>query len=450
MNTIAVVGAGIAGLAAAVRLSAAHDVTVFECEPYAGGKIHSQQLDGFVFEWGPNGFLSNAAELRALVHEAGLDAELAEAAPAAAKRFVYWHGKLHELPSKPPRALSMSLLSARGKLRALGDLLARAPRGDDTADAPDESVYTFAARHFGHEVAERIVSPALLGISGGDAAATSVDALFPRLRALEREHGSLLRGMTRARATPGRLSGFGARGMQRLTDRLAQMLGERLRLACAVEHIEPRATGWRVHHAGGELDADAVILTPPADVAAAIVEPCDAMLAEDLRAIPYAPMRTAGIAFRGQDVPVPLDGFGFLAARGQGLRILGALYTSTIFPGQAPAGTAYLRVFLGGGADPDAIALAPERARAIVRADLATALGITAEPTAYHEVTWPRAIPQYTLAHRALLRSIDRRLAEHPGLELAGNAYRGLGVGDTVRDARAVADRVNASLSPLG
>jgi len=449
MSTIAVVGAGIAGLAAAVRLAPAHDVIVFERAPSAGGKIRSQHLDGFVFEWGPNGFLSNAAELRALVHEAGLDAELTEAAPAAAKRFVYWHGKLHELPSTPPRALSMSLLSARGKLRALGDVFARAPQRDDAPGDEDESVYAFAARHFGREVAERIVAPALLGISGGDAAATSVDALFPRLRALEREHGSLLRGMVRARAAPGRLSGFGAGGMQRLTDRLAQMLGERLRLGCAVERIEPRATGWRVHHAGGELHADAVVMTPPADVAAGIVESCDAALAEDLRAIPYSPMRAAGIAFRAQDVSTPLDGFGFLAARGQGLRILGTLYTSTIFPGQAPAGTAYLRVFLGGAADPDAIALEPERARAIVRADLARALGITAEPTAYHEVTWPRAIPQYTLAHRALLRSIDRRLAAHRGLVLAGNAYRGLGVGDTVRDALAVADRLGGPLSPL-
>ncbi|HEY6234280.1 MAG TPA: protoporphyrinogen oxidase [Candidatus Elarobacter sp.] len=439
MSAIAVVGAGIAGLSAAVRLAAHHDVTVFEREPSAGGKIRSQHVDGFLFEWGPNGFLSSAAELWALVHEAGLGDELTQAAPAAAKRFVYWNGKLHELPSKPPRMLSTSLLSARGKLRALGDVFARVPPPGETAD---ESVYAFAARHFGREVAQRIVAPALLGISGGDAATTSVDALFPRLRELERANGSVLRGMMRARAKPGRLSGFGAGGMQRLTDRLAQMLGQRLRLGCAVERIEPRAAGWRVRHAGGEFDADAVVLTPPADVAAAIVEPCDAELAELLRAIPYAPMRAVGIAFRAKDVPVPLDGFGFLAARGQGLRILGALYTSSIFPAQAPAGSAYLRVFLGGAADPDAVGLEPDHARAIVRADLANALGITAQPIAYHEVTWARAIPQYTLEHRALLCRIDRHVAQHRGLALAGNAYRGLGVGDTVRDALAVADRM--------
>jgi oxygen-dependent protoporphyrinogen oxidase len=440
LSTIAVVGAGIAGLAAAVRLGAHHDVTVFEREPSAGGKIRSEHVDGFLFEWGPNGFLSSAAELGALVDEAGLSDELTQAAPVAAKRYVYWNGKLHALPSKPPRMVSMSLLSPRGKLRALGDLLVRVPA--PTSATADESVYAFAARHFGREVAERIVAPALLGISGGDAATTSVDALFPRLRDLERAHGSLLRGMMRARAQPGHLSGFRAGGMQRLTDRLAQMLGERLRLGCAVERIEPHAAGWRICHAGGELDADVVVLTPPAGAAAAIVESCDAELAEHLRAIPYAPMRAVGIAFRAEDVPVPLDGFGFLAARGQGLRILGALYTSAIFPAQAPDGTAYLRVFLGGATDPDAAALEPDHAQAIVRADLASALGITAQPIAYHEVTWAQAIPQYTLAHRALLREIDLRVAQHRGLALAGNAYRGLGVGDVVRDALAVAGRL--------
>ncbi len=234
------------------------------------------------------------------MREAGLDGALTQAAPAAAKRFVYWNGALHELPAKPPRALAMSLLSARGKLRALGDLFARAPA---RTAREDESVFGFAARHFGREVAERIVAPALLGISGGDAAATSVDALFPRLRELERAHGSVIRGMLRARAKPGRLSGFGADGMQRLTDRLAQMLGDRLHVGCAVERIEPLPAGWRIHHAGGTADADAVVVTAPAYAAANLVEQFDAELARELRGIAYAPMRVAGIAFRAQDVP---------------------------------------------------------------------------------------------------------------------------------------------------
>ena len=440
MSRIAIAGAGIAGLAAAVRLSASHDVAVFEREPLAGGKIHTETIDGFVFDWGPNGFLSNATELGALVRDAGLEADVVAAAPTAAKRFIYWHGALHELPAKPPRALSMTLLSPWGKLRALGDLIGRRP-APPAAGADDESVYAFAERRFGHEVAERMVAPALLGISGGDARTTSAAALFPRLGELERAHGSIIRGMIRARSSPGRTSTFSAHGMQRLTDRLADMLGERLHPGCAVERAEPHAGGWRLTHAGGETDDDAVLLCCPAPAAARIVEGFDPALAAELRAIRYAPMRVAGIAFRAADVAHPLDGFGFLAARGQGLRILGALFTSTIFPQQAPSGVAYLRVFLGGATDPEIVEYDAPATRAIVRADLARALGITAEPIAYHEAIWRQAIPQYDVDHRARMARIDERVRQHPGLALAGNAYRGLGVGDTVRDAAAVAAR---------
>lgn len=436
---VAVAGAGIAGLTAAFRLRAGHDVTVYEREPAAGGKIRSQQIDGFAFEWGPHAFLSSATELGALVGELGLEDELTEAAPEASTRFIYWNGALHALPSKPPRALTMSLLTPRGKLRALGDLVAG--RRDERAG--DESVAAFAGRRFGREVAERIVAPALLGVSGGDPATTSVDALFPRLRALEREHGSVIRGMVRSRAKPGRMRSFGARGMQRLTDRLAQELGAGVRLGCAVECVEPRGAGWRVHHAGGPSDADAVILATPAPETARIIEPCDAELAALLRTIAYAPMRVVGMAFRKDEVPA-LDGVGVLAARGQGVRILGALFTSTMFPAQAPGGTAYVRVFLGGAGDPQAVELDEATVCTIVRADLATVLGIAAEPIAYHQVSWSRAIPQYALEHRSTLGRIDVRVAGHRGLALTGNAYRGIGVGETVRDALAVAQRLTS------
>jgi len=433
VSRIVIVGAGIAGLALAVRLSTTHDVTVFEREPYAGGKMHSQTIDGFLFEWGPNGFLSSATDVRELITEVGLDDALIEASPEAAKRFIFWQGVLHELPSKPARLPSMSLLSPRGKLRALGELFVR------SRSAPEESVFAFAARRFGREVAERIVAPALLGISGGDAAATGVAATFPRLVELEREHGSVLRGTIRSRAKPGKLSGFGAGGMQCLADGLGARLNGRLRLSAPVERVVSSASGWRVESASGVVDADHVVVTAPADVAASLAAEWDPELAALLRRIAYAPMRVVGVGFRAADLPLPLDGFGFLAARGQGVRILGALYTSTLFPDQSPPGTAYVRVFLGGATDPGAAALDADAARAIVRDDLATALGITAEPRFYHEVIWERAIPQYGPGHRALLGEIDARVARLPGFALGGNAYRGLGVGDTVRDALAIA-----------
>jgi oxygen-dependent protoporphyrinogen oxidase len=432
---IAIAGAGLAGLMAAHRLRADHEVTVYEREATPGGKIRSQQIDGFLFDWGPNAFLSNATELAAVVDELGLGDDVTQAAAPASKRFVYWNGRLHALPSKPPQALSMSLLSPLGKFMALRELFV--PARD--AATQDESVAAFVTRRFGAEVAQRIVAPAVLGISGGDPASTSVDALFPRLSALEREHGSVLRGMVRTRANPGRMRSFGARGMQRLTDRLAD--GADVRLGCAVSSVEPAGAGWRVHHAGGTSEVDAVILATPAPETARILAPCDAELSALLGSIAYVPMRVVGMAFRADEVP-SLDGFGFLAARGQGVRILGALFTSTIFPTQAPDGTTYVRAFVGGATDPGIVELDEDAVQAIVRADLAAALGITAEPIAHHHVSWPQAIPHYAIGHRSLVEQIDLRLAAHRGLALTGNAYRGLGVGDTARDALAVAAQV--------
>jgi oxygen-dependent protoporphyrinogen oxidase len=434
-----VIGGGIAGLCAGLRLSARHDVVVIERSAAPGGKIRSQHIDGFRFDWGPNGFLSSATELCALVGELGLEDALIAVDSTASKRSIYWNGRLHTLPAKPPHALTMSLLSPLGKLRALCELAVPA-----RTQREGEDVYGFFARRFGREVAERIVAPALLGISGGDARATSIEALFPRLPEFESERGSVIRGMMQTRAKPGKLMSFSDGGMERLTDSLARKLGDRLRLGCEIERIEPRGSGWCVYAREGEIEADGVVLATPSNVAATLVEGFDVELARLLRTIDYAPMRVVGVAFRAEDVPVPLDGFGFLAARGQGVRILGALYTSTMYPDQAPAGTAYLRVFLGGATDPAALALDAASARAIVRADLATTLRITGEPVAYHEVLWPHAIPQYALGHRALLANIDERSTAHGNFAMVGNAYRGVGVGDTVRTAFAAAERLGS------
>jgi len=440
MSRIAVIGGGVAGLAAAYRLSADHDVVLFEREGTPGGKIRSQSLDGFLFEWGPSGFLSSAQELQALIAEIGLAEALTPAREAAKKRFIFWRGKLHQLPAKPPDALKMTILSPLGKLRALGDLFARKGGGSD-----DESVYAFMQRHFGREVAERLVAPALLGISGGDAATTSLAAIFPRLRDAENATGSVIRGMMKGPRKSSSLCSFADGGMQTLTDRLAERLGDRVRTGVQVQRLERRSVAWRIVYDGGETFADAVIVATPADVAARLIEGADPILAGRLRQIPYAPMRAVGIAFHAADVPTPLDGFGFLAARNQGVRILGAFYTSSIVPEHAPAGTAYLRIFLGGATDPEIAWLPEDEVRRIVQADLKTILGITADPIAYHEITWPQAIPQYKLPHRSLLAAITERESALPAFALAGNAYRGLGVGDNVRDALAVATRIGAT-----
>ncbi len=436
---VGIIGAGVAGLCAALELHREHEVVVYERESVAGGKMRSQHLDGFLFEWGPNGFLSGAAELRAKIETVGITGELLEADPAAAKRYIYWNGALHALPQKPPQVLATKLLSLGGKLRGLRELFLR----PQTAACDGESVSEFFERHFGREVAARIVAPALLGMSAGDARATSVDAAFPKLREFERETGSVLKAAMRNRpAERAKMLSFGARGMQRFAEAATVYLGDRMRFDTAVERVDRDDASWRVAYAGGEGRFDAVVIAAPSYAAAPMLASFDSELARLTSQIRYAPMRVAGVAFHASDVPAALDGFGFLAARDQGVRILGALYSSTMYPDQAPKGVAYLRIFMGGAADPAIVEMPEDEAKAIVLRDLQTTLGISAPPVAYHEVVWPQAIPQYGLDHPALIAAVDARLARYSRLALIGNAYRGLGVGDTARIAVETARRL--------
>jgi oxygen-dependent protoporphyrinogen oxidase len=430
---IAVVGGGLAGCSVAWRMRSQHDVVVYEAAGRTGGVVRSDRFDDCVFDWGPNGFMSNAPEVAQLVDELGLSQRTVPAA-SASKRYIYWNRRLHAVPAKPPQALASQLVTFPAKVSALRDLLARPAQTD-----PDESVDAFFRRHFGSQVASRIVATALLGVTGGDSTQTSIGALFPRLLELQREHGSIVRAGMRARRSPGTLTSFSG-GMEVLTDALARELGGRVRTNAAVTAIERDGTGWRARtrDADGER-FDALVLAAPAYVAAGLLQSLDGELATLLRGIEYVPMRVAGVAYARSDVPADLDGFGFLAARGQGVRILGALYTSSLFPMQAPADVAFLRVFLGGAFDPQAAACDSEGARAIVRDDLRRVLGIDARPQAWRDIVWPRAIPQYALGHVARLRSIETRTQALGAIALTGNAYRGVGVTDVVRDAFAVA-----------
>jgi oxygen-dependent protoporphyrinogen oxidase len=430
---LAVVGGGLAGCSVAWRLRSQHDVVVYESADRVGGVVRSDRFDDFVFDRGPNGFLSNAPEIAELVGELGLRERTVPAA-SASKRFIYWNGRLHAVPAKPPQALATRLVSPLAKLSALRDLFARASDTD-----PDESVDAFFCRHFGRQVARRIVATALLGVTGGDSTQTSVGALFPRLLELQREHGSIVRAGMRARRSPGALTSFPG-GMQSLSDALTRGLGDRLRTNAAATAIARDGAGWSVRlQDGGEERFDALVLATPAYVAAGLLESLDAELASLLRGIEYVPMRVAGIAFTRAGVAADLDAFGFLAARGQGVRILGALYTSSLFPPQAPNDVAFFRVFLGGAFDPQAATCDSQTARGIVRQDLHRVLGIDADPLMWHDIAWARAIPQYSLGHVARVRSIEARAQTLGTIALTGNAYRGVGIADVVRDAFAVA-----------
>lgn len=458
---IVIVGGGISGLASAFRVRQAvpgASLTVIEKRPDAGGIARSDEVDGYVVDRGPNGFLTNVPESVELARAVGLEDDLAPATDAAKHRMLFHRGELRSLPTGPGAFLGTGLLSPLAKARvAMEPFVGRAP-----ADA-DETVHRFAERRLGRAFADAFIAPMVLGITAGDAELTSVGALFPRLKRLEDEHGGLFRGMLarrrEARAKPdsaggpagpgGRLTSFRGGGIERLIAALREELGPIVRTGSEATRIsagdDPGAR-YRVELDDGEVvAADVLIVATPSFVAAELLADVLPEARDDLEAIPYAGVRVLGLGYARETIPRPLDGFGFLVPRGQGVRMLGCLWTSTLFPWQAPEGKVLLRVIAGGVPDPAFVHLSDDEALQAVRDDLETTMGITAEPEMVHHVRWEKAIPQYWQGHRERVARVMAAADARPGLHLTGNAYYGIGVNDCVRDANRVARAVRTS-----
>ena len=434
---LAIVGGGISGLATAYwlrLLEPDYPLCILDKSPVAGGKLRSTVQDGFTFDWAANGFLDSAPDTLELVRQLGLSGALQPAASSATSRFVYHDGGLRELPNSPQAFLKSELLSPLGKARAALELV-RGRAGDE-----EESVYAFLRRHFGREVADTFAELAVTGVSAGDAKQLSLDALFPRFRTLEREHGSLLRALQKARPTGGRLHSFRAGGVGRLSSALAEALGDALIPGAEVAALAPVPEGYRLELASGEsLEAERVVLATPAFVSAGLLEPFSPGAAQLLGSIPYADVGVFGLGYDRIDVPRDLSGFGFLVPRGEGVRSLGVLWSSALFPDQAPEGKVMLRVIVGGALEPDFLELSDEEALEVVRRDLRLSMGITAEPELVAYMRWPQGIPQYHLGHQAKVRTLQSALSSQPGLYVTGNALGGVGVNDCIRAGRQLA-----------
>jgi protoporphyrinogen/coproporphyrinogen III oxidase len=434
---IAIVGGGISGLTAAHLLAAcAHDVILVDDGAAPGGLIASARREGFLCERGPQALLDGAPEVRALLTSSGLAERALTAAPAARRRFVYVEGALRPFPSSPPGLLKTNLFGWRAKLRLFGEPFVRRAQPDGDRE---ESVLEFVARRFGAEAARRAAAPALIGIYAGDAAQLSVRAALPRLAAMEREHGSVLRALFRRRAGPGlgKATSF-PEGLGELPAALARSLAGPPVPARAVA-AEPRGAtgGWRVITAtGAVVDAERLILATPAAATAALLQPLAPEASEALRAIPHAPVAVVCLGFRdGHDLGLDLDAYGFVAARGEGLRLLGCQYDSSVFPGRAPAGGVLLRALLGGTFDPAAVDADDGALAARAVADLKRATGLRRDPDFIDVWRARPGIPQYDLEHGARVRAVDGAVARWPGLSVIGNALRGVGLVDSIRAA---------------
>ncbi len=457
---VAVVGAGVSGLCAAYyaeKRMGAGNVLVLESEERPGGYAQTDLLDGFVLDQGPNGFLDREPLMLDWIRELGLTKELVRANEAAARRFILKRDKLHELVG-PPRFLLSSLLSAAGRLRILKEPLVK-PRA---SDGP-ETIHDFASRRIGAEAAEMLVGPMVSGVFAGDARALSVEHCFPRLVALEREHGGLVRGMLAKRRdrradgkTPGSAMGPGGTlttfkdGVGRLAERAAHLLPGRIRFNTRVTRIEPTPTdnvessqGFVLTCAGGEtIRAENVIPACPSHAAADMLRAWRPDAANALDAIPYAGLVVVCTAYRREQIAHDMDGFGFLVPRSEGKRILGCIWTSSLFPGQAPEGWVLLRTMIGGYTDAAALSLSDGELVDCVDREVHPVLGVDGRPQFTRVYRYAKAIPQYTMGHGERLAAIERLEDDAPNLAFAGNAYRGVGLNDTVVAARRAVDRL--------
>ncbi len=468
-RTVLVVGGGIAGLSAAHGLTESvapggtpFDCTLVEAEPRLGGKILTEQVNGFVIEGGPDSFLSQKPWGVELCRRLGLTDRLVGTNPAQRRTFVYSRGRLHELPeglalgvpTKLGPFLRSELLSWPGKLRACAELLVPRRR-----DAGDETLGAFFRRRFGTEFLERLVEPLMTGIYAGDADALSISATFPRFPEMEQRHGSVAAAFLRSWWR--RESEEKKDGEPRWTPfvTLAGGLGELVRtLAARLGAVRVvtgrRACGLRARGEGRGYEAliegaphlavDAVVLAMPAYAAAALLEPLDSGLAGTLRGIPYASTATVSLGFHRAQLSHPLDGYGFVVPRIEGRQLIASTWTSTKWAHRVPEGMALIRSYLGGAGRETMVERSDAELVSLVRAELREMMGITEAPVLAKVYRWPRAMPQYLVGHLERLAAIDERLARWPGLFLTGAGYRGVGIPDCIRDGLDTAARVRA------
>jgi oxygen-dependent protoporphyrinogen oxidase len=437
--TVAVVGSGIAGLAAAWELRRSGiEVVVLEREPRLGGKIRTVRREGFVFEVGAESFLATKPEALALCRELGLEAELVVARPGPV--YVWARGALHSLPREtrllPTRIgplLESGLLTGPEKARAALDLVL-----PGAATGEDESLGRLVGRRMGRAAVDRIAGPLLAGIHAADPDRLSVAATFPALQEAERSHGSLLRGL-RARGARGRVGSpfiTLASGLETLVSRIAEVLGGAIQTSAEVTAIEPAPHGWRITAGDGStLEAEGLVLTVPSWVAGPLLAPHSARAAELLESIEWVSTVVVTLAYREADAP-PLAGHGFVVARDQRARITGCTWVSSKWPGRAPAGHVLLRAYLGHALDPVDLGADDTELAKLARDDLARAMGLGAEPVLMDVTRWPRAMPQLVVGHLGRIAEAERHLARLPRLALAGP---GVGIADAVARGRRAA-----------
>jgi len=459
MKRIAIIGGGISGLSAAFAIEEARQAgadvgyMLYESSSQLGGVLRTEHIDGCVVEAGPDSFISEKPWAAELSRKLGLGDQLIGSNDADRKTYILTRGKLVEMPDGlmflvPTKILPTGLsplFSWKTKLRMTEEFL-HPPR----AANGDESVAAFVERHYGSEMVDRLADPLLSGVYGGEAANLSVRAVLPRFAEMEKTHGSLGRAMLAARRkmassprTAPPLFTSLKNGMQHLAEVVRSRLAPAALLTgVQVQAVQPEGGSWVVS-AGMQSDQfDAVIVALPAQAAAQVLGIASPELAGELGGVKYSSSITVGLGYDREVRRALPPGFGFLVPRSEGKRLLAATFVHNKFPHRAPEDKALLRCFFAGTSAERVWERSDDEIIGIVREELQQIIGVHAEPLFARVYKWKSAMAQYGVGHLERLERIEHLRAKLPGLALAGNGYRGIGVPDCVKSGQDAAKAV--------
>ncbi|MSU73311.1 MAG: protoporphyrinogen oxidase [Opitutus sp.] len=433
-KSIAVLGAGATGLAAAHRLvQLGHRVRLFEASDRVGGAVRTEKVDGWLIESGPNSMLADEPAVATLIDELGLAAECLKANAVAKNRYIVRRGKLMAAPLSPPSFFTSSLFSAGAKLRLFAELLSRR-----RTRPTDISLEDFVRAHFGQELVDYGLNPFVGGVYAGDPRKLSARHSFPKLWEIEQKHGSIIRGQiaeAKARKASGQPSAGGiisfTHGLQTLPAALAARLpAGTLSTGARVEALVPDPK-WSVAWIDGSTTRtesfDKVVSALSAPALAQIhFDRSGARLFASFEAIEHPPVASLFLGYRREQVGHPLDGFGALVPEIEKRALLGILFSSTLFPGRAPEGHVAVTVMVGGMRQPELARLSPDDLLVVVGQDLRQLLDVKGEPVFQRHSFWPQAIPQYNLGYEVHLEKMAAVERANPGFYLGGQARDGI------------------------
>lgn len=456
---IAVVGGGISGLSAAHRLTELlpeAKIHVLEATPHVGGVLQTVRDGDYLIEASADNFITKLPWAEALCDRLGLGDDLLPTEGSRRKALVVNRGKIQPVPEafvlmsagRLLPILKSPTLSFTGKLRLLLE-----PFVSKRSAQSDESVASFSRRRLGVEAYERLVQPLVAGIYTADPEKLSMQAAMPKFFEQEQQSGSLWRARqsTGGSESGARYSSFVAPrlGVRQLVEALANRLpADSLRCNAPVETVAPDDRQWLATMADGSSTRyESVLLATPTSHVASSVWAFDRTLAEQLRTIEYSSVSIVVLSVPKRNIAKPLIGFGFVVPQIERRQIIAASFASLKFPGRAPDDHVLIRVFIGGALQPELAELADQQLVGIARDELADLVGLTGEPALERVFRWPRSMPQYHLGHVSLVEQIEQRVATHAGLELAGNAYHGVGIPQCVHSGESAAERVAAHLT---